>query len=417
MKKIYLLALCAVFLFNFSCKSDDDGGGSTGGELDGSLTVEEGKEQLEDNSIELLNKIDAFANNSELELIIELAEFLTGAESTTKSSSIFKKTLSNLSSESDVVVLSAKQSLTLISDTPLADDFNEEKGVYQWNADTEEFDKIGDSDDIIYNVAYNGKNAVFTVTDFTTILAGDDPEEVPTLAKANLKIDGQTVFSQDFSASFQNNQLIPSTINNTTRIGGFSFVTTYNNSNNTAVDQSFEFKIDSDVIMSYNYKANGSFNNEDGNIEDIVDNVDATFNFLDAALTIKAKDDNFNSDSELTVDEEVALLNNNVEAMLSIDNKLIAESEFYKDQDTYTDYTYNPDTDEFEEKEVTEDIVNARFVFEDGTSNDFDTYIEGSFTELEEKFEAVFEAYENLFADVDLGDDDEEVEVTVEEEN
>ncbi len=403
MKKIYALALCSILLVNFSCGKDD--------EVSPPLSTEEGKEQLEDNSIELLNKIEAFKNDDALNEIVELAEFLRPA-STSKFGG-FKETslntLSNISelpttSSKGLIVFNAKQATTLVSETPLADDFNNEKGIYQWNADTEVFDKIDDSDDIIYNIAYNGKTAVFSFTDFSTTIAGsgDNTEELPTLVKANLKIDNVVVFSQDFSASYQNEQLIPANISNTTTIGGFTFTTLYTNTNNTSIKQSFDIKVNNDVIIGYNFNANGNFNNEDGNVEDIIDNVAFSFQFLNANLSIEAVDTNLSSDEELSIDQQIALLNSNINAELSVNNKSVAKSQFYKDQDTYTDYIYNPNTQQYEETEVSEDIINMRFLFGDGTSSDFETYFDGSFTETQDKFETVFEAYETLFGDIDL---------------
>ncbi len=405
MKKIYVLALCSALSLNFSCGSDDNGSGD---EISGSLSVEEGKKQLEDNSLELLDKIDAFQNDNALNEIVELAEYVN-TDNLTKLDDFKKTSLNTISNVSSIeasnnglAVFNAKQALTLVSEMPLSDDYNEKKGIYLWNSQTEEFDKTGDSDDIIYNVEYNGgKKAVFSFTDFTTELVGGE-EELPTLVKANLTIDNITVFSQEYTAAFQNDQLIPSQINNTTTIGGFSFVTSYTNSNNSSINQSFEFKLGADVIMGYNYTANGNFNNDDGDVEDILNDISLTLQFLEAKLTITANDNSFNSDASLSIDEQVALLNKNIMSELSVNNKSVAKSQFYKDEDTYTTYQYNATTQQWEEVEVTEDIVNVKFLFEDGTSSDFDTYIEGSFTELENKFETVFDAYEDLFKDIEL---------------
>ncbi len=410
MKKIFLIALGASFVLNSACSKDDDGGGAPQEEINGSLSVEEGKTQLEDNSIALLDKVEAFSNNDALKEIIELAEFLSASNADDNVIVVEEqpfentvlKTLNNFknSDTKDVVALNAKQALTIVEETSLIEDFNDLKGVYTWNDSLEDFEQTGDSDDVIYNIAYNGKNATFSFTDFTTTIAGENEEELPTLVKANLKIDNTQVFSQEYTAAFQDGQLIPASISNTTTIAAFIFQTTYTNTNNATINQSFNFKIGDETIMGYNYTANGMFSNEDDDLENIVNDFSGNFNFLNARLSVSAKTENFNSNDELPLDEQIALLNKDTEAVLSINQKLIASAEFYKDQDTYTDFVYNPDTNSFDEVEVTQDFVNARFLFEDGTSNDFDTYIEGSFTELEDKFEAVFEAYESLFEDV-----------------
>jgi hypothetical protein len=388
-----------------SCKSNEE----EETETSTTLTIEQGKNELEDNTLELLDKVENFKNNSALNEIIELAEYLS-TESALKSSSFQKKTLNTLSNISEIktssnnfLIFNAKQATTILSESSLIDDFNDEKGIYDWNPETEEFDKTGDSDDIIYNIAYNnGKTAVFSFTDFnTTYVGSDNDEELPTLAKANLKINNNTVFSQDFSATFQNGQLIPKKIDNKTTIGDFSFVTSHTNSNNSTIQQNFEFKLSNDVIMGFNLSTKGNFSNDlDGDVEDVLDNMTMSFQFLNATLSMSAKDDGFDSDKELSIDEQISLLNSNMTAELSINNKSIAKSIFYKDQDIYTNYMYNSNTQQWEEVEVSEDIVNVKFLFEDGTTSDFDTYFDGSFTSLEDKFETVFEAYEDLFSDI-----------------
>src|SRR5690606_18175984 len=137
-----------------SCDSNND----TNNESNESLSIEDGKNQLEDNSIALLNKIEDFKNDQALNDIIELAEFLSSTN--TSKLSGFKKTsfntISNISktlnNDNDFTTFSAKQAITLISGTPLNDDYNAEKGVYQWNNETDEFEKIGESEDVIYNI-------------------------------------------------------------------------------------------------------------------------------------------------------------------------------------------------------------------------------------------------------------------------
>lgn len=411
MKKIYVLALCSTLFLNVSCSSDDD---SSGNEqpVSQNLSVEEGKTQLEENTIDVLNKIEEFKTNDALSEIIELAEYLNNRpdEKLLVSGKIVLKTVSNIAniepSIGGIVDFNAKQAITLV-DKEISDDLNEEKGVYTWNEEINDFEKTGTSDDIIYNIAYNnGKNAVFSFTDFNTTLAGaNNDEELPTLAKGDLKIDGIIVFSQDFSASFEEGELIPVTIDNRTVIGDFSIVTSHANTSNTSIKQSFEFILSNEVILGYSLTSNGNFKGdlEGSEIDDVVDQATVNFQFLSANLEISAEDTDFISTSDLSIDGQIEVLNNSITAELSINNDFIARSEFYKDQDTYTDYSYEYNTQgEFitTEMEVTEDIVNARFLFADETTSDFDTYFDGSFTSLEDRFETVFDAYEELFGGI-----------------
>lgn len=426
MKKTYVIALSTILILS-SCKSDDDGGvsspeGNNPPEITGALAVEEGKQKLEDNSLEILNKVESFKNDSALEQIIELAEFLTSSNSTgaksLKSENIALKTIANiaeLKTENEDPIIFNAQQVVVSAEQTLNDDFEEEKGIYNWNETTEEFDKIAESDDAIYNIAYDGKEAVFTVTDFNSTQVNDN--DFPTLSKGNLKIDGVVVYSQEFSASFNEGNDIPADLKNTITIGEFNFVTSHTR-NNSLINESIEFKIDDEVITSYSATVNGNFSNnidEEANVEDVIDNTTITFKFLDATLFIAANDSNLDSEKDLTIDEQITLLNNNVNAELSIEGKSIAKSQFYKDQDTYTSFERNESTGDFEPVTKSEDIVNARFLFEDETTTDFEVYFEDSFTAVEEKYESVFDAFEKLFEDVDLGsDDDDTIEVTPE---
>lgn len=408
MRQIKVCLLALILATTYACDSKDDGSDTKGEEITGNLTVEEGKRQLEANSLEILDKVEAFESDSALNEIVELAEFLSVSNSE-KPSGFAKRILTTISNiaaiqknDEDPVIFNAKQAVMFFRDKPLADDFNEEKGTYLWNSNTEEFDKTGESDDIIYTVNYNSKVAVFSITDFeTTETDNEDLDELPTLAEANLKIDNNTVFSQKYAGAFNGNGVIPSTINNETVIGDFSFLTAVTNSDNKVSNQSFSFKIGDAVILGFENKLNGNFGDEEADIDVLIDNTTATIQVLDAKIVSTVIDDNFDMDAELSINETVALLNSNISSELSINNNSIAKSLFYKDQDTYTDFEYNPNTGDFDEVEVSEDIVNVKFVFEDGTSSDFDTYIDGSFTELEDKLETVFNAYEKLFEDIE----------------
>ncbi len=285
-------------------------------------------------------------------------------------------------------------------------DFTEGKGIYTWNSVKEDFDKTGNSDDQIYNINYDGKTAVFSITDFDSTLV--EGEELPTLANATLKIGGTTLFSQQFSASFQEGQIAPVTLSNTTTMGALSINTSYSNQDNRKIIQSMSFNLNGEKVIGFDSAANGNFNSNAGTVEDVVDDIKVSFSFLDAVVFMTANDNSLNSEKDLTIDEEIALLNSNVTAELSINNYSIAKSQFYKDKDTYWTYVYDPNKNYGDYVEKEQDIINARFLFSDGTSADFDTYVNGSFTALENKFNAVFDAYEILFENIDLGEDDDE---------
>ncbi len=427
MKKLALSLLgFSSLLILASCSSDDDGGSSgpiapVVPEITGTLNTEEGKQELENNSINLLNKVEEFKGDNALAEIIELAEFLTSNNSgSSKELNSFELTAINSVTNvaafksTNLVTAVSVQNQTIEDNETLASQFEEITGIYTYNPANDEFEKTADSKDAIYNIAYNGKNAVFSFTEFNSTKAKNNTE-VPTRSVSNLKINGTTVFSQDYTASIEEGSTKPNNFNSTLNIGEFNFTTSFINDNNTKAIQSFDFKIGDTVILGYNFITNGNFNElekEDTSIEKVVNNASLSLQFLNATLFTSAKNDNFTPKSELTVDEEVALLNSNINSELSIDGKSIAKMEFYKDQDKYEKPVFTPSTPTsegvFESVTVTEDIVNARFKFADGTSSDFDTYVDNSFNDTESKFETVLDAFEDLFKNVNLGSEDED---------
>lgn len=432
MKKTFLILSSLLVLA--SCGSDDNGaadptGPTQPGGIDGALSPEEGKQQLETNAINVLNKVEAFNNDSALEKIIELGEFLQPKKTNTPPTTSPKQlnnpgtiainSITNVSLSKKELVKANTAQLQIVQKTTL-DRFNEDKGIYTWNTTTEEFDKTAESDDQIYNIAYNGKNAIFSITDFNSVQAANDTE-APTLAKANLKIDGVTVFSQEYTASIDAGKTVPNSVNNITTIGEFSMNTTYTNENNAKITQSFDFKLGNDVITGYSYTANGDFNtaeNQDATIFDVLDSAKVSLNFLNASLVVSANDSDLPNTENLTIDQQIDLLNSKITSELIINNKSVAKGQFYKDQEViFLPGITSPalpgqDPIIVPDETITNDIINARFLFEDGTTSDFETYFDNSFTQTENKFESVINVYTKLFENIDFGSNTEDTIVT-----
>lgn len=77
-------------------------------------------------------------------------------------------------------------------------DFAENKGVYVWNFDLEDFEKVEDSEFIVIAFPTEGSttnNAEFRLTEFTVIEI--DGEELPTKIKADLTIDEDPLVEED----------------------------------------------------------------------------------------------------------------------------------------------------------------------------------------------------------------------------
>ena len=395
MKKIIIPILSLGVLLS-SCGSDD-GGSSSDKKIEEFSSTEESKEALEENAIAVLDKIEEFNDDSALDQIIELAEYLnenSDSESDTEDE-ILNTALKNISSlaakELDLAEFNAAQ--VDVAPNTLEDDFNEDAGVYAWSDDEGDFIKTGESDDLIYNIAYNSKNAVFSVTEFKTASYADG-EEFPTSVKSNLIIDGITVFEQSHTASITTDKYVPNSFTSTIEIGELNLTSTLDNSSNTSVTQSISFKIGDSNVMSLGTTTKGNFNDFENNFEDVLSTTSLTMSFLETSVLFNGKiPSSFNSETEYTIEEQIELLNDNIDIVLLTDSKLVAIGEFYIEY--YTDETTftNPETGESTTYvEDTEDI-NIRFKFPDNSTADFDTYFNDNYGAVEDKLESVFDLF------------------------
>ncbi len=77
-------------------------------------------------------------------------------------------------------------------------DFTDNKGVYVWNFDLEDFERVGDSEFIVIVFPTEGSttnNAEFRLTEFTIVEI--DGDELPTSIKADLTIDEDPLIEED----------------------------------------------------------------------------------------------------------------------------------------------------------------------------------------------------------------------------
>lgn len=414
MKKI-ISSILIISTLLFSCSSDDGGGSKNDDNPDPDepvitgefSTVEEGKNALENNAIEILEKIEDFNNDSALEQIIELAEFLYTEDETIEEDQIdIASTIVNITNlgakNIDLATFNSRQSKAF-ADT-LQGDFDESTGVYDYDEATDDFVKTAESDDVIYNIAYNGKNATFTISDFETSFFTPESEEVPTSVKSNLVIDGVTVFTQELSASVDTGKYLPNSYSGSIKIGELSLESELLNTGNNTITESISFKIGDSTIMYLGTTASGNFNDIDNNgdeidsdIEDVLSTSKLTMSLLNMSVTFDGKvPSDYSSENEPTVD----LLNDNIDIQLSVDNKLVANGEFYTE--TFIEYdTYFNGTEYVTEEYETESL-NIRFKFPDDTTSDFDTYFTDSFGSVEDKFTSVFELFEEDTQNVGL---------------
>ena len=393
MKKILLTS--AIIIGLYSCGSDDS---NEVAEQETQLTVEQGKQKLEDNSLTFLSKVDEFKNNDGLDEIKEILDVLLLDES---SKSIGSKVFSNLNDLELGKIDYIEFNSNAIDEVSLIEDYNAQKGIYQWNSITSEFDKTGESGNIVYKLTYNNKNAEFIVSDFKTETYPLDNEEVPTSLKASLTANSKVIFSQNYSASVDSGKYLPNSIVNVIEICGLTIETTLTNESNRKIKFENGISIDDTNLMSYYVEVIGDFNeidsygeniSEETSIEDILDSSEFSLSFLDAKITGKVTEPSTIPEGDISTEEAVVLLNENISIDITINNESIAKGEFYTDEyeDGYYDGNGNYVSDTYTEP-------NIRLLFSDGTTVDFESYFGEGFSSVEGKFDDVIDNYLSKF--------------------
>ncbi len=308
---------------------------------------EQGKQALEDNMIAALNEIDGFANDPALTEIEEFAKFLL--DNPDSQSGIVSKSLSNtLSFKNKTPQLFAKSQITSVSEPAegLQDEYNELVGNWIWSISENKFVRTSDSgNNIVYTVTQNNKNAVLTVSNFS-VLTHPSGEEIPTSINVVLTVDGTTVFSQEYAVSFPSDKYIPSSLSNTTTLGGLSFETNLSNTNNTETTVNSAIKLNGTTLIGASVKANGNYteiNNTGESTSEtntLLNTISASYTMLSATISIEASLPE-TIDDEATADEQIELLNERLNVSLSVNDKKVADGEFYKESELKDVHEYH----------------------------------------------------------------------------
>ncbi len=374
MKKTLLIAVMALSVL--SCKNDDDSiQEKTVKPVEPIiLSVEDGKQKLEDNSIEVLNKVKNFRNDTALKEIEEFFDFLT----TEKAGNIVENTEETIS-ENNAVLQVVKntlfittqiknnnlspvkapsvliKSITTPSKTELEIDFDELVGTHTWNAQKEDFDFVASNDNkIIYTAIQNNKTAIFTITNFTAYKHASG-EEAPKSIKAELKVNGSTIMNVDYSATIADNEHIPTNVNASVSIGALSYNAKLTNNNTEgSISQSLaigDFKIlGLDINGQGDYADINTTGNSKKSINLLVNSANVAFSIGNIKIDLNGTSPKEVKDSYST-DEEVALLNDILDVTIKSGDTKIAEGEFYKKTELKDIYDYN---------EVPKFVVNDR---------------------------------------------------------
>lgn len=365
MKKNWIIAAFAVMglVTTSSCKNDDD----VSSEKPIILTPSEGKQALENNSIEVLNKVNEFRNDTALKDVEEFLNYFNDHEEDTiepiyntndsheykkedhdhdedhENEVILKSVLSTMSIVSEVKNnrLSATKlpnavikNITATQKTDLEIEFDEAEGTHTWNEQKDEFEYVGDnSGKIVYNVTQNGKTAVLTISNFTAYTHASG-EDAPKSIKAELTIGNTKVMGVDYTATIATNEYLPSNVSTSISLGALSYTGNLTN-NNTTGSISQSLAIGDTKILGLDINNKGSYtdinttgdSNKEINL--LLNSADATISLGKTTIKLNAKAP-ATVQNKYTVDEEVELLNNMMDISITSGIDKVANGEFYK---------------------------------------------------------------------------------------
>jgi hypothetical protein len=418
MKKIYrkLIPLCLGSIVLFSCQKDDEVKSDNGyPDKFSELTVEQNKENLEDNGIKLVNNMTDFKNSSGIKTAIAFSSFL--GESTPDNSGMRRHSgirLINLLSGFGNGKISVQQVLSNLRVTEdensfesIQQMFEEYSGVYAWSTATNDWVYTKTGTKIVFEFPSTktgtSNNASFTLFDYKGIntptnYIEDYSGDLPTKLMADLSVNGNKEISYSYVASY-NTEGEPTSLETSLTVNSFKLTVSVSNDSKVA-QADYSLKKADQVLIAFGSNASGSFKStnilESEAIGSVVETSNAYFQLLNIKMAgdvnVKAIDQAVND--SISMDKKIELINGNYKFMVFYvdSNQKIAETEFYKGVRTVEKFNY----DTFTYEEVTEDVADIRLIFADKSKADLETYTNTGFTEITDAF--------NEFAD-DISDD------------
>lgn len=396
MKKTYLLFALGILIIAISCKKDEKDSFDV---KYTSESVEASKANVEDNAIALLDEINDLTNVTAIEILMNLNELngTTPLKSTSTSNImlpvLLMKSFKKESIASDASGLLKTTAKAYAEPFSITEEWEAITGTYTYNSGTGDFDKSSLSNKVVIlfpgKASDNTNTAEITIDNFKVFEVTDPisgwPEEdmaaeLPSSINVSLKYKGTEVAGFAFSGSYKSDGM-PTKVTSTLTVDEFSFILEVTHSPYSEASFRETFKRANKTLLEIYLKANGDWSedNIDANIEEefeeIIRSANAHFILMNIKIVgkvnIKAladkmkllEDDYY--DGILTeskfVDAQVAAINANTQLIVVyVDkNTKIAQAEAYKYYDSYYDEYY----------------PNMRFVYNDGSKIDMETYL------------------------------------------
>ena len=435
----YLLVFALLSVFALSSCDKDKKDDIKVGEFN-TLTVEQNKENLEDESIKLvghmtdLKDCESGKAAESFVSLMDMSDPLAEEPAVKKSKPIAAMYYLAGFSQDKISAVELGNSLKSTKEEgdpeTIAEVWEEISGTYEWNVTEEDWDITEGGNIVVFKFpsTENGtvNNVVYTIHPYTGTTQHnieDYEGELPTSVKSDLFIGDVKEMELEFSASYDTDG-IPTNVTATLFLNPFTLAASASNTTSKATT-ALSIKKGDEVVIDFSVSANGNFTqeaienvDEDANVGVILQSVEGHIQvenmklmgnanvkaIADGEDNIYANEDDEDFDWNNATEQEIELFNANYSLGLYYvsDGTKVANSEFYTYTEpwTYTEWVYNETTDEYDEVEVTIEETNAdiRLVFEDGTNSDLETYFEEGFNDLEKALNDFIEEIENQYS-------------------
>lgn len=410
-RKLYLALVSMAIVAAFSsCKKDSD----TDTELEFSpLTVEQQKQSIEQNGIDLMDKMNGLQDTKAVKAILSLQD-LSGSNTPAYVKALVK--LQAGLAKNDLQALPNFNKT--ISVTKVAQE-QQSWGTYTWNPLVDDYDYVKGTANTITVLFPATSGASKNNAEFKLQLTNSGvkiPSEVetdnvltymPSAIVATLKVDNAVVLQSNYTATY-NSDATPSSVSEKLVVDAYNWTVDYTN-NNKALVCTYSMSKSNEVLMKAEVNGSGKLtisdirdfdNQESQNPGELLSSGKVYFQILNIAFQGEMKDlkslyseiDAVSSklDDKTYNDKTIAIFNKyvTVYGYFLNEKKKFAQLECYNYNDVYDDYVYNETTGSYVyTKNVSHYEVFPRMILSDGSKVSMEDYVATGFDKLIKKLQ------------------------------
>ena len=407
--KITAIALCACLSFS-ACKKDK------GDDNTVIYNPEQSKVDIEQAGMELSNELQEMKDGKAFNAILRLANLNVKGGNEMKN-----YTLKATNVESNLKGYDIPDEY--------AEAINEYSGLFIWNAASEDFiqdETVQYENKATYKFPFDGKGD--NNCEITAEVKFDDSyQNAPKELTTTLKIDGVECLNISFNAEYSNEY--PTYVKEAFTIDNYSFESIFKRTN-SSISESAYFKHGSKTLLGCSGEAKGDFN--DNNINRIIDAEGDLDNDFYASILGKTEysaqimnlkmvasalpsdllkiDEGDDDESEYTQEDMQKVadeINKYIDCSIvnTSNNSKIADVKVFVEKEVYEYGTYEWDEDgnyQYITKEGEDYDIIPKLVFADGSTMDFEDYVEKGFDNVKRSFENLFDDLVKVFEKYDL---------------